>query len=164
MSATFTDRPSRHAGFTVPELIAVMLLTATLSLVALPRLQTGLSLRDSGWRDQIVAVLGHARSEAIVRRRLVCATIETAGVTLTVAASNPATGCDAILPGPDNRAVFAAAGLGAASAAVSPPGALYFQPSGRVTVDRDGVKAVDRAILLEGQQTVLLIAETGHVD
>ena len=72
MCATSTDRPAR--GFTMVELIAVMLLVGVLAVVALPRLDGTLGLRGSAWRDQVLAATLQARSLATGHRRLVCLT------------------------------------------------------------------------------------------
>lgn len=154
---------SRERGFTLAELIAVLLLVAILAATALPRLQGALSFRDDGWRDQVVAALNLAHKTAVSHRRLVCADVAAAGVTLHIASLNPATSCASVLPGIDGKAL-AADRRNAAAAAISPPGALYFQPSGRVSTDGAGSSVVNRSIAIAGQATIVLIAETGHVE
>ncbi len=150
-------------GFTLPELIAVLLMVAVLSVVAAPKLQGALSFRDDGWRDQISGALRMAHKTAIGHRRLVCADVGAAGVTLTIAAANPATTCTATLPGINGQSQVASAG-GAAAASVSPSGTLYFQPSGRVSTDGAGSNAADRSISISGQTPIVLVGETGHVE
>lgn len=150
-------------GFSLPELIAVILLVSILSVSAIPRLQGALSFRDEGWRDQIVATLRYAHKVAISHRRLVCVDIAVDGLTLRIASAFPATVCNASLVGVDGQAL-AAAGKGGAVASVSPGGALYFQPSGRVSTDGAGSSAVTRTITLAGQTPIVVVGETGHVE
>ena len=150
-------------GFTLPELVAVMMLAGILSVSVLPKLQGALSFRDDAWRDQVVAALHYAHKSAISHRRLVCATVDTGTVTLTIASANPATTCSAALPGIDGQSAFADS-KGAAPASISPAGALYFQPTGRVTTDGAGSSAVARTISIAGQSSIVLVGETGRVD
>ena len=154
---------SSERGFTLPELIAVLLLIGILSATAMPKLQGALSFRDDGWRDQIVASLHYAHKVAISHRRLVCASVGPGGVTLGIAGSNPATSCSASLPGLDGQAL-AANSKGGAAASVSPAGTLYFQPSGRVSTDGAGSSAANRSITIAGQTPIVLVGETGHVE
>lgn len=153
-------RFSEQRGFTLPELIAVMLLAAILSAVALPKLQGVLSFRDDGWRDQVLAAMRLAHHTATGHRRLVCADIAAERVNLTIASANPASACSAALPGPDGGSAAYSAG---AAAAVSPAGTLYFQPSGRVTSDGAGGSASTRRITISGQDDIVVNGETGHV-
>ena len=100
-------------GFTLPELVAVMMLAGILSVSVLPKLQGALSFRDDAWRDQVEAALHYAHKSAISQ---------------------------------------------------SPAGALYFQPTGRVTTDGAGSSAVARTISIAGQSSIVLVGETGRVD
>ena len=158
MCATSSER-----GFTLPELVAVLLLVGILSTSAMPKLQGVLSFRDDGWRDQLVASLHYAHKVAVSHRRLVCASVASGGVTLSIASANPATSCATSLPGLDGQ-VLAADSKGGAAAGISPAGMLYFQPSGRVSTDGAGSSAANRTITIAGQTAIVLIGETGHVE
>ena len=157
-------RGPRERGFTLPELIAVILLVSILAAVAIPKLTGALSFRDDGWRDQIVAALHSAHKSAVAHRRLVCVTINPGSVTLTMASANPATTCNTALAGIDGGSTTADAAGAAATASVSPAGVLYFQPSGRVSTDGAGSTVVVRTISLAGQTNIVLVGETGHVE
>ena len=150
-------------GFTLPELIAVIVVISILSATALPKLQGALSFRDDGWHDQVVAALRYAQKSAVSHRRLVCADVSGSAVTLTIASANPASTCSASLPGVDGGTASASSG-GANSASVSPAGSFYFQPSGRVTTDGAGVTAAARTIAISGQTNIVVTGETGRVD
>ena len=164
MCAKFSERTrSSSRGFTLPELIAVLLLIGILAATAVPKLQGALSFRDDGWRDQVVAALHYAHKVSVGHRRLVCASVGAAGVTLSIASGNPATACNTPLPGLDGGAL-AADSKGGAAASVSPSGALYFQPSGRVSTDGAGSSAPTRTITIAGQPPIVLVGETGHVE
>jgi MSHA pilin protein MshC len=109
-----------------------------------------------------VAALRHARSTAISHRRLVCATVASGSVQLAIATAHGATTCTAALAAPDGGAAWAA-DAAAIATTVSPAGALYFQPSGRVTVDGAGIAAGTRTIAVTGEAAITVIGETGHV-
>ena len=164
MCATTSDdaarRPSR--GFTMVELVAVMLLVGVLAVVALPRLDGTLGLRGSAWRDQVLAATLQARSLATGHRRLVCLTVATGAVQMTMASANPASSCNTTLPGPDGDARWA---VDPASLAVTvnPAGTLYLQPDGRVTSDGAGLTAVNVSIAIAGETALQITGETGHV-
>ncbi len=153
----------RTRGFTLPELVAVIVLISILAATALPKLQGALSFRDDGFHDQIVAALRYAQKSAVSHRRLVCATVAGTSVALTIASANPATTCSTVLPGIDGGS-NAAATQGTTTASISPSGTLYFQPSGRVTTDGAGTTTTARSIAISGQTTITVVGETGRVD
>ncbi|MFO1328154.1 MAG: type II secretion system protein [Rubrivivax sp.] len=161
MHATSSDRCG-SAGFTIIELVAVLALTALVSLAVLPRLDAISSMRAAGWREQVLAALRHAQSTAQSHRRLVCVNVATGAVTLTLATTNPATSCPAALPGPDAQAAWARDGA-APSTTVAPAGVLYVQPTGRVTTAAAADStAVDRVISIAGEASITVVGETGH--
>jgi MSHA pilin protein MshC len=152
----------RQRGFTLVELVAVLLLVAVLAAVVAPKMDVALALRGTAWRDQVLAALRLAASTAHSHRRLVCADVATGSVTLRLATANPATSCNQALPGPDGSASFARA-ANAPATAVSPAGTLYFQPDGRVSSDGAGNSLADRSISVAGEPDITLVAQTGHV-
>ena len=154
-------RPAR--GFTMVELIAVLLLMGVLAVVAMPRLDGALAMRSAAWRDQVKAALLHASSLSQGHRRLVCVTLATGEARLAIASANPASACNTPLPGPDGDVRWAVDGNGFALS-VSPAGALYFQPDGRITSDGAGASAVNASITISGESAIALRGETGHVD
>jgi prepilin-type N-terminal cleavage/methylation domain-containing protein len=161
MHASCTER-APQLGFTLPELVIVLVLLGVLTAVALPKLDGALAMRETAWRDQIVAALRHARSTAISHRRLVCATVASGSVQLAIATAHGAGTCTAALAAPDGSAAWAA-DAAAIATTVTPGGPLYFQPSGRVTSDGAGVNAAARTIAVAGESAITVIGETGHV-
>ncbi|MEW6703930.1 MAG: prepilin-type N-terminal cleavage/methylation domain-containing protein [Pseudomonadota bacterium] len=155
-------RPLPEHGFTLPELVAVLIVVGVLAAVAMPRFEAALAIRDDGWHDEVVSALRHARQTAVSHRRLVCATVAGNSVSLGIAATNPASACSVALNGPDGNAPYATSAHGSAS--VSPAGTMYFQPSGRVTSDGAGTSASSRSITVSGSDTITVIGETGHVE
>jgi MSHA pilin protein MshC len=68
----------RMAGFTLVELITVMILVGILSVVAIPRM-IDRTFDERGFHDAVKAAVQHARRVAVASRRYVCVTT-TAGV------------------------------------------------------------------------------------
>ncbi len=153
---------SSERGFTLPELIAVLLVAAVLAVTVMPKFDGALSLRNDTWRDEVVAALRTAHQTAVSHRRLVCASVSGSSVTLSIAAANPASACSASLPGPDGAAAYTTSS-GGTTASVSPAGTLYFQPSGRVTSDGAGSTVSSRTIAISGTSAITVVGETGHV-
>mgnify|MGYP000875657481 CR=1 FL=1 len=160
MRATCTDRPAR--GFTMVELIAVMLLVGVLAVVAVPKLNGVLGVRGTAWRDQVQAALLQARSLATGHRRLVCVAVATGEVRLSIASTNPASSCNTTLPGPDGDARWAVDAQSLA-VTVTPAGTLYLQPDGRITSDGAGASAVNASVAIAGETALQVTGETGHV-
>ena len=152
----------RQRGFTAVELITVLVLVGVLAVVAMPRMDAGLSLRGAAWRDQVQAGLMHARSQAQGHRRLVCLTLASGELRLAIASANPASACNTAVNGADGDARWAYDGNGFALLQ-SPAGTLYFQPDGRITSDGAGSSAVNVSITLTGETALQLTGETGYV-
>lgn len=149
-------------GFTLVELLVVVLMAGVLAVVVVPRLDLSLGLRGAAWRDQLVAAAHTARSVSNGHRRLVCMVVATGEVRLGVASANPATSCDGTLSGPDGDARWAVDPHQLA-VTLSPAGTLYFQPDGRITSDGAGTSAVNATLTVTGEAAVQLTGETGHV-
>lgn len=152
----------RARGFTAVELITVLVLVGVLAVVAIPRMDSALSLRGPAWRDQVQAALMHAHSQAQGHRRLVCLTLATGEVRLTMASTNPASACTTPLNGPDGDARWAVDGSGLVLSQ-NPAGTLYFQPDGRITRDGAGSSAINVTVGVAGESSLQLTGETGHV-
>lgn len=153
---------SKPGGFTLVELLTVLMLAAVLATTVLPRLDGALAWRSTGWRAQVQAALRHAGATAHGHRRLVCASVATGAVTLSIASSHPASGCNTALPGHDGHADHARDGAAPATA-VLPAGTLYFQPDGRVTSDGAGTTPADRRVTIAGEADINITGANGHV-
>lgn len=144
------------------ELVAVMLILGILAAVAIPRLSGGDEFRTLAFHDEVVAGLRYAQKTAVSHRRLVCATLTSQSLTLTIATSNPAIACGTTPLGrPTGGATFAQS----TTALISPvAGPLHFQPSGTVTSDAAGVTVTNFTIHIAGAGAITVVGATGYVN
>lgn len=141
------DHVRAAAGFTLIELIAVLMLTAILSIVILPRMANQTTFDTRGFLDTTRATLQHARRVAIAQRRTVCGTFATGSLTFAQSSASGAASCDLPVPDPTGSGV---------SLDVSPADFKFDglgRPSGVVTITIGG----------DVVRTLTIEAESGYV-
>lgn len=80
----------RLRGFTLIELIMVIVILGVLAVFAAPRIFNSGDFNARGFHDETLSLLRYAQKTAIAQRRTVCVTFTTTTATLTMA-SNPST-------------------------------------------------------------------------
>lgn len=134
--STWGER-GRGGGFTIVELVVVMVLVGIIAAVAIPRFVGRGPFETRGYQDQVVVALQYARQQAVAQRRQVCVAIDAAGVlTITRASAPPPAGvCNGALTNPASGAAYVVAPpAGVAAAGIfgtALPLALNFDPLGR---------------------------------
>lgn len=152
-----------HHGFTLVELITIMIILGILATVALPRLQGASEFRAVAFRDEVAAALRHAQKSAVAKRRLVCVTVADDSLTLAVATSHGVTACATPLSTADGKAAVDAPAADVMLTA-APAGALHFQPGGAATSDGAGTTPGDFTLTVSGQTPIIVHGVTGYVE
>ncbi|MBS3934974.1 MAG: GspH/FimT family pseudopilin [Sulfuritalea sp.] len=144
-------------GFTLVELVTILILVGILAAVALPRMDLLRGWDEIGYRDRVKATLQYARKAAVAQRRAVRVTIANSGFTVEVQRQTPegegaAAWAPLILPGGDAHS-FAA------------PGGVTLTPADDVlTFDALGRPDAGRVYAVSGGVGAIVVeAETGHV-
>ncbi len=155
---------SKRGGFTLVELITVMIVLGILSAVALPRIMDNRAFIGAAFYADVVSALRYAQKSAVSHRRLVCATLTPTTIALSIAAVNPASACATALDSPDGAAYQSKEGSIQASGYPA-GGLLYFQPVGTITSDGAGATLYSGNIAITGRATTIRIeGATGYVE
>ena len=164
------QRPRRQGallrGFTLIELIIVIVLLGVLAVVAAPRMFNSNDFYARGFHDETLGFLRYAQKTAIAQRRTVCVTFAVAAVStasLRTASAQTVPVCDADLVGPrgDKPGVITSrSGVNYATT----PSALGFDGLGQALSDTGVVLDVPRTITVTGSGRVITVEPaTGYV-
>ncbi|TFW10297.1 prepilin-type N-terminal cleavage/methylation domain-containing protein [Oxalobacteraceae bacterium OM1] len=152
-------------GFTLIELIMVMLLTGILAVVALPRLFDRNTFDTRGFHDEVLAALRYAQKTAIAQRRDVCVAFTSNSVTLTIAtAPSPATCGTAVasdsmnLAGPTGTSPYKVSGKTSSVLFVATPSGFKFNALGQPSPNSRQSMQVSGAA-----NSITVEQETGYV-
>ncbi len=138
-------------GFTLMEMIVVIVISGVLAAVVLPKFDVATSAGGRAYADSVKAGLRYARSVAVGHRRLVCVDFDAnSRMVIEIATVNPATVCDAVI---DGQSVFASPPAGI-TAAWSTAGKVYFQPNGRLTSDGAGTLGINKQVNITGETAI----------
>jgi len=150
-------------GFTIIELVTVMVILGVLSAIAIPRMMDNKGFAGVTYRQTVVAALRYAQKTAVSHRRLVCASITPTTVTLSIASQNPAVaGCNLALPSPDGSAYAStASGIVAGGNLLST--GLFFHPDGQIANNSAG-GSVSGTISITGEGDITVNGATGYVE
>lgn len=148
------------AGFSLIELVVVIVLLGIIAAVVMPRWQGGSGFEERGLRDQVVAALRYAQKSAVAARRTVCVsfTSSPSKVDFAISSAYPAANCSvgSLLAGPDGTNLSVAAS-----------GSITFTSSvSSFTFDAAGRPSAAPSITVSGLPPAMAItvaSETGYV-
>lgn len=160
-----TGRSSR--GFTLMELILIIVLLGVLSMVAAPRIFNTADFYARGFHDETLALLRYAQKTAIAQRRTVCVTFTVSPVStasLRTAIVEAIGTCSANLVGPRGDTPGTITSRSGVNYSVSPQPAVSFDGLGQPLDGSGAVIAVTRTITVSGSGKVITIEPaTGYV-
>jgi MSHA pilin protein MshC len=99
-----SGRTIRHRGrgFTLIELITVMMIVGVMAVAVMPRFFDRSGFDARGFFDETQALLRYAQKSAVAQRRTVCVSVGSSGVTLRIASAANSNACDTALALPSN--------------------------------------------------------------
>jgi MSHA pilin protein MshC len=140
-------------GFTLIELIMVMVIVGIMAIFVAPRFFDANVFQARGFSDQVQATLRYAQKEAIAQHRLVCAALAATSLSLTIANTSAAVTCTPSL-------LLPAGG----SSITAPSGVTMTYTSANFTFDALGRTAAAQTISISGATNSIIVeAETGYV-
>jgi MSHA pilin protein MshC len=149
-------------GFTLVELIMVMVVTGVLAVAVIPRFIDRQDFQDKGFYDETLAVLQYGQKAAIAQRRTVCVTFTSNTVTLTIASVANSGNCNTPLTSPTGDAPFVATGRGTAAFSTTPAN-FKFNSLGQPLAANDSVLTTKQTITVLRIGSIQVEAETGYV-
>ncbi|MES2584927.1 MAG: type II secretion system protein [Pseudomonadota bacterium] len=169
-----TKRPARQApgayavrGFTLIELIMVIVMLGILAVYAAPRMFSSNDVYERGFHDQTMAYLRYAQKTAIAQRRTVCVNFASSSSLSLSIALNPATSdCTTAgaLTGPEGTATLSAK-PGSPVAYSTTPALVNFNFNGLgQPITSTGTPQATQTIRVVGvNRTITIESATGYV-
>jgi MSHA pilin protein MshC len=155
-------RHTNLRGFTLVELVMVMVITGVLAVAVIPRFFNRQDFQDKGFYDETLAVLRYGQKAAIAQRRTVCVAFSSNTVTLTIASAANSGNCNTALASPTGASSFVVTGRGTAAFSTTPTN-FKFNSLGEPLAADDTLLAVKKTITVTHVGDIQIEAETGYV-
>ncbi|MBI3902370.1 MAG: prepilin-type N-terminal cleavage/methylation domain-containing protein [Nitrosomonadales bacterium] len=146
-------RSGPQSGFTMIELISIMVIVGILAAIAAPRFFSSNVFDSRGFYDTAISTLRYAQKEAIAQHRFVCVAFAANSITLTYGATNA---CGSNLTGPDGNTPYT---VSSSKAVFAPtPAAFSFDALGQPSFN------ANLSITVNGYASAITVeARTGYV-
>ena len=157
-----------QSGFTLVELVVVIILVGVLAVVAIPRFRGVASFNTMGFADSVMASLRYAQKQAIAKRRNVCVAFTATTVSFTFASTaGSASVCNTNLTGPAGQSPYSISpdGKSVVTFAAVPAG-LTFDALGRPLATATGLPLASVLVItISGDisRSFSVEPETGYV-
>jgi len=151
-------------GFTLIELIMVMVMLGVLAVFAAPRIFNSDDFYARGFHDETLGLLRYAQKTAIAQRRTVCVTFTSSTATLIMAKDPATTDCSlpttAALVGPSGSPTIKAKSIVIYSPTPTP---FNFDGLGQPIAATGGAPMAAQSIKIVNASDVFVEASTGYV-
>lgn len=162
------NRLKENRGFTLVELIMVMVIVGILGAVVAPRFFDADIFKSRGFADQVQATLRYAQKTAIAQHRNVCVAMTASDITLTIASiSGAASACDTnlLLPGQVTNKISTPSTAITLTLSPAVPATFNFDALGKpFDVLGTTPSTVRKSITISGATNIIYVeVETGYV-
>jgi MSHA pilin protein MshC len=154
-------RVNRMGGFTLVELITVMVIIGILAVAALPRFIERNTFDSRGYYDQVISTLRFAQKTAIAQHRFVCVALAANSITLTYDTTPPSsTHTTATCPGTNLTSPAGASPY----TVMAPTADVTLSGGAAFSFDALGRASAAQSITVSGYGTAITVeADTGYV-